>query len=417
MRLSRESNRESNGTIPMHTALGIFLLACFIMFKYLLKSIDVIALIGIELILLMSEKLRMRFEKSDYCWIVYALIQLFFGLIRDDIGLTIKKVILLFVLILLKILLQTEHKRWSEYFINLLIVLGLIHAVSIVVEVINPSLVRTVSKILNVKQFEHRAAYLNGITSQPAIVGFCISLFTCLCANYWLKSKGIKVKYFLLSLLGVSTLLLTGKRALFVEVLFCCFIVTYLYYAVIMKKDFQMFTIVLVVLLLVPFVTRSSVFSRNIDRLLYGDDAGRYSIWKVLVNNFKSSPLIGVGRNAYYNQMDIGAHNDYLRVLSENGLLGFSFFFMALIIPLAKMIWTVIYNQSAIKEMASTKEKYIVFELLTSICWQLLILLYALTGNPFTSTEQFASYMVFTAMGLSTKKKLELAMKETKDNE
>ena len=67
MRLSRESNRESNGTIPMHTALGIFLLACFIMFKYLLKSIDVIALIGIELILLMSEKLRMRFEKSDYC--------------------------------------------------------------------------------------------------------------------------------------------------------------------------------------------------------------------------------------------------------------------------------------------------------------------------------------------------------------
>lgn len=397
---------ELNSTIPKHTAIGISLLAWFIMFRYMVMSFDTIVLVGIVLILMINPKLRIRFDSSDYCWIIYALIVFCFGLIRDDKAITIKRIIVIFAAILLKILLQTDHKRWSERFINLLIVLGLIHTVSIVVEVINPSFIRTVRDILNVKQVVHRAAYLDGITSQAAIVGFCISIFTCLCVNNYLKSKETRVKYFLLSLLGVSTLLLTGKRALFVEVLFCCFIVTYLYYAVIMKKGFRLFTIVLVVILLIPFVTRLSVFSRNIDRLIYGDDAGRLIIWEVLINNFKSSPLIGVGRNAYYDQMDIGAHNEYLRVLSENGLLGFSFFFIALIIPLVKLTRTVIYNRNAIKQMVFTEDKYIVFELLTSICWQLLILLYALTGNPLNTINQFASYMAFTAMGLCAKKKI-----------
>ena len=163
---------------------------------------------------------------------------------------------------------------------------------------------------------------------------------------------------------------------------------------------------------MIPFVTRLPVFSRNIDRLLNGDDAGRYLIWQVLINNFKSSPIIGVGRNVYYSQMNIGAHNDYLRVLSENGLVGFTFCLLALMIPLLQMLRFIFYNRNAIRMMLFKEVKYLIFELLVSIFWQILILLYALTGNPLNSIEQLASYMAFTAMGVSAKRELELVIVE-----
>ncbi|MCR5796689.1 MAG: O-antigen ligase family protein [Eubacterium sp.] len=403
MKLSMETDSKT----PMRTTLGVSLLACYIMFRYMTGSFDLYILSGTVLILMMGRKQRMYLDVSDYFWIVYVLIVFFFGIIRDDTVVTIKRMILLSVLILLKIILQTGHNRWSKLFLDSLFALGFIHVVSIVIEITNPSFIRVVKNLLRVSDREHRAAYLNGITPQPAIVGFCISVFSCICVICVLRSEKTRVKYLLLSLFGVATLLLTGKRALFVEVVFCCFVLTYLYYAVIMKKSFQLFTIILIVLILIPFLMRLSVFSRNIDRLLYGDDAGRFLIWEVLIKNFKSSPLIGVGRNAYYSQMDIGAHNEYLRVLSENGLFGFVFFFLALMIPLIKTLCCIFVNRNAIRTLLFSDEKFIVLELLTSIFWQLLILLYALSGNPLTSSEQLCSYMAFTAMGLSAKTKLE----------
>ena len=400
---------EKDSKISKWTTLGVSLIACYIMFRYMLGSSELYFLSGIFLVLMRGKKLRMCLDVSDYFWIVYVLIVFFFGIIRDDIGITIKRTILFYVIIFSKILLQTDHNRWSKPFFDLLVALGLIHAVSIVIEVINPSFIRAVKNILKVSDSEHRAAYLNGITTQPAIVAFGISVFTCVCAICVLRSEKTRVKYLFLSLLGVSTLLLTGKRTLFIVVVFCCFVLIYLYYAVIMKKFFQLFTIILSVLMLLPFVMRLSVFSRNIDRLLYGDDAGRFLIWQVLIDNFKSSPLIGVGRNAYYSQMDIGAHDDYLRVLSENGLLGFTFFFLALMIPLVKTLGCIISNRDAIKSIVFSDDKYIVLELLASILGQLLILLYALTGNPLNSPEQLLSYMAFTSLGLSAKSRLEQA--------
>lgn len=402
-----KQSTETSSRIPMHTVLGVSLIACFIMFRYMMVSFDVYIMLGIVLILMMTRILRVSFDGSDSFWVLYVLIMFSFGLVRDDIGITTKRMIFLSALILLKILLQTDEKEWSNTFFNLLLVLGLIHTTSIIIEVINPSFIRMIRNLLNISEIEHRAAYLDGITTQPSIAGFNISIFACVCVIKFFKSEKTNQKmYLLFFLLGMSALLLTGKRTLFVGIVFCCFVVAYMYYAIIMRKGFRLFTFILIILIILPFIARLPIFSRNVDRLLYGDDAGRFLIWKVLIDNFRRSPLIGVGRDVYTSQMDIGAHDDYLRVLSENGLLGFTFFFLALMLPLVKTMKTFFRKRNVIKMMVFTKDKYIVSELLASIFWQILILLYALTGNPLNTIEQLCSYMAFTAMGLSAIKKL-----------
>ena len=80
-----------------------------------------------------------------------------------------------------------------------------------------------IRNLLNISEIEHRAAYLDGITTQPSIAGFNISIFACVCVIKFFKSEKTNQKmYLLFFLLGMSALLLTGKRTLFVGIVFCC---------------------------------------------------------------------------------------------------------------------------------------------------------------------------------------------------
>ena len=110
--------------------------------------------------------------------------------------------------------------------------------------------------------------------------------------------------------------------------------------------------------------------------------------------------------------MDIGAHNEYLRVLSENGLFGFVFFLPALLVPLLKILGVIVLKRVVLLQMLATEQRDEVFALLMSVFWQITILLYSMTGNPLNTIDQTTSYFVFVAIGTGAVRKLRPFMDE-----
>jgi len=82
----------------------------------------------------------------------------------------------------------------------------------------------------------------------------------------------------------------------------------------------------------------------------------RLSYWKSSIDMFSGHPLFGIGTgnwfakyqeyndpnrdDAYFlESADINPHNDFLKILSENGIIGFSFFSFIIIFTLIKLIY------------------------------------------------------------------------------
>lgn len=65
-----------------------------------------------------------------------------------------------------------------------------------------------------------------------------------------------------------------------------------------------------------------------------GDLNGRVVIWRAALDVFEEHPLIGIGTNAFASSTDLGkaAHNTYLSILVEVGIIGFSLFVFAAVI-------------------------------------------------------------------------------------
>jgi O-antigen ligase len=89
--------------------------------------------------------------------------------------------------------------------------------------------------------------------------------------------------------------------------------------------------------ILLPYVETLSSFQRlgtTIDEITAGDLTGRTAIWREGLTSFAAHPLVGVGSNMYRSINSVGklAHNSFLSVLVEVGLVGFVLFISILAI-------------------------------------------------------------------------------------
>jgi O-antigen ligase len=78
--------------------------------------------------------------------------------------------------------------------------------------------------------------------------------------------------------------------------------------------------------------------STTVEKLTAGDLTGRVSIWRDGLTSFAAHPLVGVGSNMYRSINSVGkvAHNSFLSVLVEVGLIGFALFVLILAIAVIK---------------------------------------------------------------------------------
>lgn len=119
---------------------------------------------------------------------------------------------------------------------------------------------------------------------------------------------------------------------------------------------------------------------------------GRTLLWDLAVENWKENPILGKGWGSYgfdsnkykyiYNTEYIEAHNDYLQMLAELGIIGTTIYLLVLI--------SLIYSKN--KELKVNPSYYSSFAYL----YLLYFCMYGLTGHPLHTTLTFALLTIFS---------------------
>ncbi len=121
--------------------------------------------------------------------------------------------------------------------------------------------------------------------------------------------------------------------------------------------------------------------------------SSRFYLWGVALQLFRKRPILGNGWGSYIQAMSgttfQGAHNDYFQLLAETGIMG-------LMVHLLAEISCFYYSGkvfnyfNAKRYQGSLEQKWAFF----SYTFQIFILLYALTGMPHYSYEQYGLYLM-----------------------
>ena len=113
-------------------------------------------------------------------------------------------------------------------------------------------------------------------------------------------------------------------------------------------------------------------------------DIDRFRAQKSVINLIKEFPLFGIGIGNYNDIVNYAAHNSYVRILGETGVIGFLFFMLVLVFILYDRFRTLRGNNGNIAAvlysslMGILVESFFVDTLHWRFLWIILGLLYAI---------------------------------------
>lgn len=359
-------------------------------------------------------------------WYILSLLLMFIGLAMDGGGVVrfsrkIKSQLLLWLLLLfvflfrnsyLKhgdlqyfmigfsaifvVLLLSEQKGWTNVAVNSILVTSMIHMIATYVFFFLPSLWKTYSYPIFGDSISGSrggtTGYTAGLNGHYSTNGTLLA-FAALCAIALLLTVQVskKKKFTVLFIVTVISVLLTQKRA-HIIFLAICFVVVYFLYNwrnVSIKTMIKLVAIVLLGALGIEIIIRyvpalSAVFERF---TTIGEDTQsltRLTMWEYAINLFTSHKIFGIGWGEYRYQFvtlnlyegSANAHNIYLQLLAETGVIGFTIFLLIAIVTLYRSV-------KMLKRCRESRFSY--YERKAIVCstlFQIFLLLYGFTGNP-----------------------------------
>lgn len=175
-----------------------------------------------------------------------------------------------------------------------------------------------------------------------------------------------KFNFLLFSFLSLVGLFLSFSRSAWIIAVIGLILVLRYYLS---KKSFTkvlfLLTVILLILLLLPFLRNMGLLTETKTRLLTvtEEENPRLYIWKAALNAFFSHPLLGIGIGSfksvayqYSSEMIIyqETHNVFLDILAGTGLLGFIFWLLSIFYILIAGIRNIkIYKQSSYEYILS----------------------------------------------------------------
>ncbi len=205
-------------------------------------------------------------------------------------------------------------------------------------------------------------------------------------------------------------LFMSGKRMLSFIALFGYFVIYITTSGKGKKRKFILLSICLICIIGLAYLifpeARELVYRLN----EYSADTtfnGRIYFWHAAIDIWKHNKIFGIGMGTFSDYFDkyyhrIGnmeaydAHNIYLQLIAETGIVGFSLFILLFITSLVKTI-----RLFFIKKIREHKQMGII--LTYSLYTQIWFILYGLTGNPLYSAVEFYIYITAVSMMLSIK--------------
>lgn len=203
-------------------------------------------------------------------------------------------------------------------------------------------------------------------------------------------------------------LFLTGKRG---HIVFTLLTFLFGYYAFTndntRHRNFKLLILasvaVIAFVILAHFVPSVALFyDRFVETLNEGDvTLGRVGFYKIAIDSFLKHPLFGIGWGGfkyintayagYYNGVYANAHNVYLQLLCEVGLIGFTFFVTLMIsLPIA--------TAKLIKREKLAGRNNSACRLLFAFMMEVFVIFYSFTGNPLYDLEILCLYVFAIAI-------------------
>lgn len=262
--------------------------------------------------------------------------------------------------------------------------------------------------------------YNPGFTTHYSMNGMYLSFSTIYLFSKFLKNK--ESKYIIFTLFSIVALLFTAKRGHLIFTLISCIVLYFISNRErlpkkVIKFSFILLSALLIVLILSMFIPQIlNVVTRIEDGIKEGNLLnGRQDFYDLTISMWKDHKILGNGWGAFsynfqlylydenYGVEYLDAHNVYLQLLAECGIIGLLFF-------LGIMIYIYIFTFNLIK---SKKYNLNDATLNFSMGYQTFFLLYCFTGNPLYDMQCYCIY--FICIGITIKKYLDLKRNEVKN--
>lgn len=314
------------------------------------------------------------------------------------------------LIVILICFILSNIKNWGKYFINITIAFSVIQAIATIFLWIFPSIaINNIvplfdSSVRNELVRQISNGYATGLCTHYSVNGIYLAIGSGVAIIRYSHKKTIKnLMEFILIFIA---LLLTAKRG---PILFCiisllvCYIV---YNKTSIKSIIKFFSIIIIIFLAVMVIKDISIFKDVVERFTnFGADitGGRKPLYDLAYNMFTKNEIIGNGWGSYKyfaNESIIGsiyggnsfmyAHNVYLQVLAETGIIG-------LIMYLFFILFCLITNIKLIKNEFGLNKNLLTFSLFIQVYY----ILYSLTGNALYDFCIFIPYVLSISMCFS----------------
>lgn len=246
--------------------------------------------------------------------------------------------------------------------------------------------------------------FVPGVTGHFSTNAIYLSIATIFYMAELMSNK--KKSNVILLILSIIALFTVGKRAHLIFSLFCCIIMYFFAESKVTTKEklkkIAIISLIGIVILLIAsiFIEEiSNIFVRFKSLIISGNILnGRDELYDLALSLWRSHPFLGNGWGSfsYYYQESVftkgevsylDAHNVYLQLLAEVGIIGFLFI-------VSIMIITFIKNIKLLKQKENKHEKIKKLILYFSLGYQLFFLLYGLTGNPLYDPQCYVVYFI-----------------------
>lgn len=298
-------------------------------------------------------------------------------------------------------LLMQNHAKSFDPIIIAMVLCAALYGIFVYLDMFAPELMMSINKSVlkdgSLQFYTDLSAwgYYPGVTGFNFMSGFFVTLFLAYCLYNVLfpKGKGTLI-YVILTVLSVLATILVQKRSIFIAstVAVCCMIV----FSFLTKKRIKHFIIAFLLIgvlfaAVYIFLQNSESGAKFLDRFNNSDDlsSGRFDIYEKLMLDWQKYFLFGNGTGASQAIVSSGAHNIYVQIIYDHGLVG-------LLLYVAWFILNLRYTLIRFKKVQGPcYEKRILF---MSMFVQIIFLIYGFFGNPINDLCVFLLYVFFAGI-------------------
>ena len=261
-----------------------------------------------------------------------------------------------------------------------------------------------------------------GIVGSYQYAGMLMSIsFGIFLIDYYFEKKKSNVIGLVVTFLALLT---SGKRTFTMLALLAYLLVYIFTNDKEKKKKFFKLSFALIIIIIIAYMTIPSVRLVAQRLISFSDDNtynGRSYYWSAAFDIFEDNRLFGIGMGCFSEYFDkyfhrlgnleaYDAHNIYIQMLAELGIIGETLFIFLFIIALIKTV-RLFKN----REIKNSKE--CMYVLCYSIYLQIWFIVYGMTGNPIYGASQTFFYITAISMMLSLKMHYRYLLNNDKNND